>query len=496
MNKNKYITTTLPYANSKPHIGHAFEFIIGDALARYFKYNGCNVFFNIGLDEHGLKIQEAAELSGVTPKEYVDKLCVEWKEFVNAFQVASYDSFYRTSEPEHYEKVQKFWVEALNRGDIYKKKYIGTYCVGCESFKLEKDLIDGKCPDHPTTKIEEVEEENYFFKLSKYKNALNTWAYHSTNFIEPASKRAEFLNVIDSIQDISVSRVKEKVSWGVPVPDDDTQTIYVWFDALLNYIFAAGYSSDAPDAFDVLWGESDIIQICGPDNLKFQAVIFQGLLQSASIKKTDKLLIHGTILDAEGRKMSKTLGNVVDPIDQVNKYGIEAVRYYALAGLRTYGNSAWDEKQLVDLYNSHLADDYGNLVSRVTHLAGKFLSDYTDDPNVSLDYDLVKNDKWCATFDLHIDEQVVSLWENYKISEALDELNRVVKSLNKKFGDEEPWKKGSAGWSTILEIHYALSRINDLYYPVIPGKVGQVRIALNECKKAIVFPKIEQKQIV
>lgn len=264
----------------------------------------------------------------------------------------------------------------------------------------------------------------------------------------------------------------------------------------MNYIFAAGYSSDAPDAFDVLWSESDIIQICGPDNLKFQAVIFQGLLQSASIKKTDKLLIHGTILDAEGRKMSKTLGNVVDPIDQVNKYGIEAVRYYALAGLRTYGNSAWDENQLIGLYNSHLADDYGNLVSRVTHLAGKFLSDYADDPNVSLDYDLVKNDKWCATFDLHIDEHIVSLWENYKISEALDELNRVVKNLNKKFGDEEPWKKGSAGWSTILEIHYALSRINDLYYPVIPGKVGQVRIALNECKKAIVFPKIEQKQIV
>lgn len=501
MNKNKYITTTLPYANSRPHIGHAFEFIIGDALSRYFKLAGDNVFFNIGLDEHGLKIQEAAEASGITPKEYVDKFYKEWLDFVHALRVASFDNFYRTSERQHYVKVQCFWIDALNRGDIYKKKYTGTYCVGCESFKLEKDLIhfpgdldNLKCEDHPNLDVQFVEEENYFFRLSNYKLQLQIWAAHAVNFIEPTSKRVEFLNFIDNIQDISVSRIKEKVSWGISVPEDDGQTIYVWFDALLNYIFAAGYLSEDFSVFDKLWNDSDVIQICGPDNLKFQAVIFQGLLASTSIKNSDKLLVHGTILDAQGRKMSKTLGNVIDPIDQINKFGVDAVRYYALAGLSTYGNSSWDEKRLVELYNSHLADDYGNLVARVTHLAGKFLDEHKDNPNIVIDYSLVEDDKWCVFFNLHLKDVIRPLWENYKISEALDETNKVVKSLNKKFGDEEPWKKISGGgWTTILEIHYALNKINDLYYPVIPDKVGPIRIALRECKKAIIFPKLELK---
>ncbi len=495
MQKPKYITTTLPYANSQPHIGHAFEFIIADALVRYFKYNGVDTFFNLGLDEHGLKIQEAAEKAGVTPKQYVDDLSVVWKNFLETFKINSWDSFYRTSTSEHVSKVQQFWNEALERGDIYKKKYSGTYCVGCESFKLEKDLVDGKCPDHPSTELKQTEEENYFFKLSKYRNQLSTWAYHAVDFIEPSSKRAEFLKFIDSIEDISISRLKEVVSWGVPVPGDDEQTIYVWFDALLNYIFAVGCFSDTPDAFEVIWNDSDIVQICGPDNLKFQAVIFQGLLASASIKKSNKLLVHGTILDADGRKMSKTLGNVIDPIDQVNKYGVDAVRYYALAGLRTYGNSSWDEKLLVELYNSNLADDFGNLVSRVGHLAGKFLSDFADDPNIELDYSYVRDDKFCVLFDKHIDDVIRPLWENYKISEALDETNKIVKSLNKKFGDEEPWKKGKEGWITVLEVHYAISKINELYYPVIPDKVGEVKKALQHCIKSKVFPKIEIKTI-
>lgn len=513
MNKNKYITTTLPYANSKPHIGHAFEFIIGDALARYFKYNGYNVFFNIGLDEHGLKIQQAAKKEGITPREYVDGLHGKWVDFITKFQIFSQDSFYRTSDGEHAIRVQKFWNEAVERGDIYKKEYSGTYCVGCESFKLEKDLeeklisgIDPAlenpklqthkyfiCPDHPTTQLQTTNEENYFFRLSKYKNRLNSWAYKSTEFIEPKSKRGEFLNIIDSVEDISISRLKNIVRWGVPVPGDDEQTIYVWFDALLNYIFAAQYQIGHSSDFDEIWTDSEVVQICGPDNLKFQAVILQGLLLSAGIKNTDKLLVHGTILDANGRKMSKTVGNVVDPIDQIEKYGVDAVRYYALAGLRTYGNSSWDENQLIELHNSHLADDFGNLVSRVGHLAGKFLKDYGDDSGIELDYSYVQDGEFCVLFDQQIDGVIKPLWESYKISEALDETNKLVKSLNKKFGDEEPWKKGKEGWATILEVHYAVNKVNELYYPVIPGKVGEIRKALKECVKSKLFPKIELK---
>jgi len=495
MINKKYITTTLPYANSNPHIGHAFEFVIADALSRYFKYKGEDVFFNIGLDEHGLKIQEAAAKEGISPKAYVDNLLYNWEDFIKALKIDSWDSFYRTSDSEHYVGVQQFWVEAFNRGDIYKKKYTGTYCVGCESFKTDRDLVDGKCLDHPTTELQDVEEENYFFKLSKYKNKLHEWAYKSTGFLEPITKRNEFLNIIDSIQDISISRVKESVSWGIPVPGDDSQIVYVWFDALLNYIFAAGYYTgelyDDHD-FEDRWCESEVVQICGPDNLKFQSVIFQGLLTSAGIKNTNKLLVHGTILDKEGKKMSKSVGNVVDPIDQVEKYGVDAVRYYTLAGLRTYGNSSWDEQLLVELYNSNLADDYGNLVARVTHLAGLGLKRYEDNPNIEMNYGLIEFDKFNVFFGLEI-EKVQELWDNYKIYEALQETNKLVKSLNKYMTDEKPWEDIEGKWAIIVELHSALSQVNKVYYPVIPGKVGEVEKALRECKKAIVFPKIELK---
>lgn len=488
----KFITTTLPYANSNPHIGHLFEFLIGDALARYFKYRGDDVFFNIGLDEHGLKIQEAAEKSGVTPEEYVDKLCESWKAFIEIFEINSYDNFYRTSDVYHVFKVQIFWKDAVERGDIYKKKYKGIYCVGCESFKTDRELVDGKCSDHPTTELNEIEEENYFFRLSKYQGQLREWANESTKFIEPLSKRVEFLNIIENIQDISISRLKSSVNWGVTVPGDENQTIYVWWDALLNYIFSAHYQSGHPSDFDTIWTDSEVIQICGPDNLKFQSVIFQGLLTAAEIKKTDKLLVHGTILDSNGKKMSKSEGNVVDPIDQLEKYGVEAVRYYALAGLRTYGNSSWDEQQLVELHNSHLADDFGNLVARVTHLAGKFLEEGKDNPNVEIDYSYVEDDHFCSLFNIEVDK-VKELWNSYKVSEALELTNKLVKSLNKYINDEQPWKSLESGWPVILELHYAIDKINELYYPVIPGKVGEVRIALRECKKSIIFPKLEIK---
>lgn len=496
MNKSKFITTTLPYANGDikcvGHIGHAFEFIIGDALSRYFRHSGYDVFFNIGLDEHGLKIQQKAESRGITPQQHVDEIYLGWIAFIEKLDVNSWDNFYRTSDNAHKLKVQKFWIEAMDRGDIYKKKYTGNYCVGCESFKIERDLYDNKCPEHPTIKLVEVNEENYFFKISKYQSQLIDWANKSNDFIEPSSKRAEFLNIIENIQDISVSRLKSSVSWGVPVPGDEEQIIYIWWDALTNYLFASGlYENESK--FEKYWNNSEVIQICGPDNLKFQSAIFQGLLQSAGIKKTDKLLVHGTILDSDGRKMSKTVGNVVDPIEQVGKYGVDAVRYYALAGLRTYGNSSWDEKLLVELHNSHLADDFGNLISRVSHLAGKFLKDYVEDPNVILDYSLVEEDKFCSLFNLQIEEVVRPLWDNYKISEALDETNKLVKSLNKKFGEEEPWKKGAEGWVTILEVHYAVRNICELYKPVLPGKISEVLDSLDRCEKSVLFPKIELK---
>jgi len=383
----------------------------------------------------------------------------------------------------------------FDKGDIYKKKYKGTYCVGCESFKTDREIEDGACPDHPTAELQEVEEENYFFRLSKYKEHFLQWLHTNDKFFEPKNKVNEFDKIIENLQDISISRVNDKVSWGVPVLGDGEQTIYVWFDALLNYIFAAGYLFESDYVFEENWTNSEVVQICGPDNLKFQSVIFQGLLTAAGIKKSDKLLVHGTILDSNGRKMSKSEGNVVDPIGQIEKYGVDAVRYYALAGISTYKNSSWDEQQLVDLHNSHLADDFGNLVARVTHLAGKYLEEGRENINVELDYSYIEEDSFCVFFNKEIDK-IKILWNAYKISEALLETNKIVKSLNKYINDEQPWQSIEKGWPVILELHYAISKINELYYPVIPEKAGLIRRSLRECKKSIIFPKIKTEEKV
>ena len=494
MTKSKYITTSLPYANGSlecvGHIGHAFEFIIGDALSRYFKYNGYEVFFNLGLDEHGLKIQQTAEKKGITPKEHVDEVYLGWIKFLDKLNVNNWDSFYRTSDPEHISKVQKFWKELNDNGDIYKKKYKGNYCIGCESFKSDRELEDGKCLDHPTTEIQEIEEENYFFRLSKYKEHLLHWLHTNDKFFEPNNKINEFDKIVENIEDISISRLSKDVYWGIPVPGDDSQTIYVWLDALTNYIFSAGYY-DNDKTFEKLWNNSDVIQICGPDNLKFQSIIFQGLLLSAGIKNSNKLLVHGTITDSNGKKMSKSEGNVIDPIEQVEKFGVDAVRYYALAGLRTYGNSSWNEDLLVAKYNSDLADDYGNLVTRITHLAGKFLNEH----DVELDYSQIEESVFVQGSKITVGG-IKALWNSYKISEALELTNKFVKLLNKKLGDEEPWRHlNEEGWDTILKVHYALDKINELYYPIFPEKSKEIKIALKECKKFKPFPKLEIKNI-
>lgn len=489
----KYITTTLPYANSVPHIGHAFEFIIGDALARYFrgKLGDANVHFNIGLDEHGKKIHEAALLSGKPTQEYLNGLHGDWKNFCSLFGI-QYNSFYRTSHSHHYTSVSKFWLDCQKKGLIYKKTYQGNYCVGCESFKLEKDLIPqgfnqtGRCPDHPNLRVQEVAEENYFFALTKFRKELLEW-FEKDCVLRPQLKRDELHNVIDDIQDISISRKKESVPWGIPVPNDHTQVIYVWFEALLNYIFIIGYYNEDKKEFNAYWDES--VQLFGPDNLKFQGAIFQGLLSAAGVKHTNTLLCHGTILDKEGKKMSKTVGNVIDPIDQLKKYGVDAVRYYALAGLQVYGNSVWDETQLVNLHNAHLADNYGNLLTRVVHLINlkeaeieDFSYTWSDDSNINKEL-----------FEGKINV-IKQLWDNYDITAALHAANEAIRSANQYITERQPWAKGSDVKEiavTLATLYWVLEEITLLYLPVIPNKGRQALNSLHSLRKEIVFPKIE-----
>lgn len=453
--------------NSSPHIGHAFEFILADALTRFLKKEN-HVHFNVGLDEHGIKVwNKSIELS-VNIDDYLNKLTSDWKIFCDKFDI-DYSSFYKTSDTSHHDKVKVIWNRFVNRGDIYKKKYIGKYCEGCESFKLDKELSNGKCLDHITTDIKVIEEENYFFRLTKYKESILKWIDENPNFITPSNKINELRNLTESSEDISISRLKQNCPWGVSVPNDESQIIYVWFDALLNYIFAAGYLTD-----NFEW--DNVIQICGPDNLRFQGLIFQSFLEAENIKKTDKLLVHGTILDSDGKKISKSIGNIIDPIDQLNKFGLDAVRYYALSGISNYYDSNWSEKDLINSYNSDICNDWGNLISRVVHLIN-IKNHETDSP----EKDFKKN----------IDSKVIEindLWNEFKIREAIQKTNEVVKFANKYINDEKPWKSDN---TIVLDnLYYLIENINLLYYPVFPKKYEIIKKCLKDKEKIIFFEKI------
>jgi methionyl-tRNA synthetase len=454
--------------NSVPHIGHAFEFILADAISKFLKTK-TDVHFNVGLDEHGLKVWSKAKELGISPEQHIENLTKVWLDFCNKFQI-KYDSFYKTSDKSHHDKVQIIWNRFVERGDIYKKHYSGTYCLGCESFKIEKDLVDGKCVDHPTTPLQLIEEENYFFKLTKYKETLLNWIDLNPDFLQPQYKIEELRNIINSSEDISVSRLKENCPWGVSVPNDSDQVIYVWFDALLNYIFAAGYLTE-----DFKWDR--VIQICGPDNLRFQALIFQSFLESEGIKKSDKLLVHGTILDKDGKKISKSIGNVIDPFDQLQKWGLDAVKYYALAGLSTYSDSNWNEDELVRLYNNEICNDWGNLVARTLHLVD----------TKSIVSNFVPND-FIDNVDKLVSE-VNDLWSQFRVREALQKTNEIVKIGNKYINDEKPWE--NVNYNIILSnLYYLIKEVNKLYYPVFPDKCDETSNAILNKKKVILFSKI------
>ncbi len=472
-----FITTTLPYSAGVPHIGHAFEFILADALTRYLRLNGNQVSFNTGVDEHGLKVYEKAKELGLEPKEYLDETAVIWKGFCIKFDIVP-NNFYRTTDELHHIKSKEFWNKCLENGDLYKKFYHGLYCTGCESFKHVKDLTDGKCPDHQKAPIV-ITEENWFFKISKYKSALLDWLNSNPNFLEPYSKIEELKNVIINSEDISVSRLKKNVPWGIEVPNDPEQVIYCWFEALLNYIFAANYDVDTELNF---WNDkTTIVQICGPDNLRFQGSLFQTILKSANIVNTTHLLVHGTILDKFGKKMSKSVGNVVDPIEQLEKYGLDAVRYYSLAGLNTYSDSSWNEEDLISIYNSDIVNDWGNLVSRVLHLV-----------DIKCEGLELIEEIGITDFFMNVSVHEVEVkkhWRFFRIKEALQQTNDLVKFGNKYINDTKPW--ASENYLEILSnLVVLIKTVNDLYRPVFPNKCEYIETAIENRKKVIPFQKI------
>ncbi len=372
----KYLTTTLPYVNSDPHIGFATEILQADVLARSWRLAGEEVFFNTGTDEHGQKIFEAAEKAGKPVQEYVDYYAEEFKKLGEVLGLSEH-AFIRTTDEHHVSAAQEMWRRCAAAGDIYKKTYSGLYCVGCELYKTEKDLTpDGFCLIHTATKPQELSEENYFFKFSKYQQALEEYLSRESAVI-PSWRREEALAFVRAgLEDFSISREKARLTWGIPVPDDDTQVMYVWFDALTNYISTLGWPKEG-GAFKTFWEKGTVVQVAGKDQVRFQSLMWQAMLMSAQVKNTDTVFYHGFI-NSGGQKMSKSLGNVISPYELVQKYGTEATRYLLLRHVHPTEDSDITWERLDEWYTANLVNGIGNLVARVMKLAETHLDTPVD----------------------------------------------------------------------------------------------------------------------
>ena len=411
-----YLTTAIPYVNAAPHIGHALEYVIADAIHRYHEIIGNKVYLVSGADENAIKNVQAAEKAGMEPAKFLDKYSKVFADFYKLLEI-NLDEFRRgTDEKYHWPGVQKLWKLADKNGDLYKKKYKGLYCVGCASFKTEKDLVDGKCPDHDT-KPERVEEENYFFKLSKYQDELIELIESDTYKIYPEKRKNEVLSFIKSgLEDFSISRSNKRARGvGVPVPGDDSQKIYVWFDALTIYMTGVGWGYD--EKLWKTWWPADL-HIIGKDIIRFHAVYWPAILLSARLPLPKALLVHGFI-SSGGRKMSKSLGNVVDPYKLIEKHGVEPLRYFLLSQIPTLDDGNFTIEAFEAVYQADLANGIGNLVARVAKLCeGIIFKKHI--PSLSKEY---RDDV-----------------EEYRLKNVLQIIRVEIKHADKYLNDNKPWE--------------------------------------------------------
>ncbi len=366
MSNKLYITTTLPYVNADPHIGYALEVVRADIWVRYQRWQRNETFFNLGTDEHGLKIYQRAQELGLEAQAYCDQQAVKWQELGRVLNLSEHN-FIRTTDEHHIKAVREFWRQAKAKGYIYKKNYQAKYCVGCELAKTESELVDGCCPLHPKQALQIIEEENYFFKFSEFQQPLLELYEKNPEFVVPAHRFNEIKSFVKAgLQDFSISRLKEKMPWGISVPNDDEQVIYVWFDALVNYISAVGYPDDMAK-FNAWWPG---VQVAGKDNLRQQSAMWQAMLLAVGLPSSKQIFIN-SFLTNNGQKMSKSLGNVIAPQELTTKFGTDGTRYL-LASLNTFGDDMdITLAGMTDKYNADLANGLGNLVSRVLNIIEK-----------------------------------------------------------------------------------------------------------------------------
>lgn len=440
--KKYYITTPIYYPSADFHIGHCYTTIVADAIARYKRLSGYDVFFQTGTDEHGQKIENKAKEAGVTPKEYVDKIVDNAKDLWKSLGI-SYDYFIRTTDENHEKAVQKIFDKLYEQGDIYMGEYKGLYCTPCESFWTTSQLVDGKCPDCGR-EVKEVSEEAYFFRLSKYQDRLVEYIDSHPEFILPETRKNEMINnfIKPGLEDLCVSRTS--FTWGIPVTFNPKHVIYVWIDALTNYITSLGYMGDDDTLFKKYWPAD--LHLVGKEIVRFHTIIWPAMLMALDLPLPKKVFGHGWLI-INGGKISKSLGNYKDPREYISEYGVDAVRYYALREVPFGSDGVFSEENLVTRINTDLANNLGNLVNRTISMNNKYFDGVIQSGEFKedIDDDLINSVK-------ELKQQVDEKMEELKVSDAINSIMEVLKKCNKYIDDTTPWslakeedKKGRLG---------------------------------------------------
>ena len=464
-----YVTTPIYYVNDKPHIGHAYTTILADVLSRYHRNKGRDVFFLTGLDEHGQKVQQAAEERGVEPKIHCDEMAPRFIELWDELHI-QYDDFIRTTEIRHVDVVQNILQKVYDKGDIYEDNYEGLYSVSEERFITEKEADSGDFRD-----IKKLKEKNYFFKMSKYQEKLISHIENNSKFIQPVHRKNEVLGFLKSpLNDLCISRPKSRLNWGIELPFDSDYVTYVWFDALINYVSALGFDSDEKK-YNTYWPAN--LHLIGKDILTTHSVYWPTMLLSAGIKLPKTIFAHGWWLNDQS-KMSKSVGNVIDPLELIKSYGVDPVRFYLMKEMVLGQDSNFSIESFVKSYNNDLANDFGNLLSRVSNLINKFYNGIlVEGEDLSEDGKIVKG---CAIETIN---NVSKLMDEMKIDDAIDSVFLLIKNVNKFLEVTVPWKvvktdlkKGGALLFTAAE---SLRIIALLLAPIMPNRTALVLETLN-----------------
>ena len=458
-----FLTTAIDYPNSRPHIGTAFEKIGADAQARFRRMEGNAVHFLMGNDENTIKVSQRAEELGFEPKAYVDEMARQFQEVWAALEISNND-FIQTSEERHHVGCRKFIQAVYDAGDIYKKAYVGLYCTGCEAFKTEKELTpDGRCPNHPNTPLKRIEEENYFFKLSAFSDRLLKHYAENPKFIQPESRRNEIVNLVESgLQDVSISR--KGFTWGIRVPFDEDQTIYVWFDALLNYITAIGYGTD-DDRFHSLWPAD--VHVIGKDITRFHCALWPAMLMSAGLPLPGRVFAHGFVYN-KGAKISKSAGTAIDPMDVYSQHGADAFRYFFLRECPFGGDGDFSDERFAALYNSDLANNLGNLYSRTLSMCVKYFEGTLTGANA------IDTTAWRQSLDLpKLVEDLRELVGSFQYNVAIQKIwQDILDAVNRYVQTTEPFKliktDPDACRAVLVNLAEALRVVAILIKPFLP----------------------------